>query len=323
MRQYPKRLKAIGGYIALQLPKKTTYYPDLIKLNTARNSFEYLLKVNHYTAVFLPYYTCEVMLEPIKRLGLTYFFYTIDKNLDPIIDFNIGETECFLYTNYFGIKLATVEKLSKKITNLIIDNSQAFYAKPLPNIDTFYSCRKFFGVPDGAYLQSKKLMVASLEKDISYNRMSHLLKSIDVNIEFGYQSFIDNNEVLSNNNIKVMSKLTHTILESIDYDDYKEIRNRNFKILHDELSSINKLSIDLNAIDGPICYPLLVDKDNVRVKLINKRIFVPIYWPNVLKWTTEKMFENHLAKNLLALPLDQRYNEDDMLHIINYLKQML
>jgi hypothetical protein len=323
MRQYPKRLKAIGGYIALQFPKKATYYPQLIELNTARNSFEYLLKVNHYTAVFLPYYTCEVMLEPIKRLGITYFFYTIDKNLDPIIDFKIGETECFLYTNYFGIKCATVEKLSKKINNLIIDNSQAFFVKPLPKIDTIYSCRKFFGVPDGAYLQSNKLMIASLEKDISFNRMLHLLKSIDVNIEFGYQSFINNNEALSNNNIKVMSKLTHTILESIDYEDDKQIRNRNFKILHHELSSKNKLTIDLNSIDGPICYPLLIDKDNVRVKLINKRIFVPIFWPNVLKWTTEKMFENHLTKNLLAIPIDQRYNEQDMLHIINYLKQML
>lgn len=323
MRHYAKRLKAIGGYIELQLPKKTIYYSDLIKLNTARNSLEYLLKANHYTAIFLPYFTCNVILEPVKKLGIPYFFYTIDSNLEPIIDFKIGQTECFLYTNYFGIKQAMVQKLSKKITNLIIDNSQAFYAKPLPEIDTFYSCRKFFGTPDGAYLQSNKTINTSFTKDISYKRMSHLLMSIDVNIEAGYVSYIENNDALINNDIKTMSSLTQAILESIDYEECKAIRNENFRILHKELADKNEIDIDINAIDAPLCYPFLINKDNVRSKLIAKRIFVPIYWPNVFKWTTEKMFENYLAKNLLALPIDQRYNEEDMQHILNHLKQLI
>ncbi len=154
MRHYTKRLKAIGGYIELQLPTKEEYYPNLIKLNTARNSLEYILKINNYTSIYIPYFTCEVMLEPMKKLGIAYYFYTIDENLDPIIDFRIGPTECFLYTNYFGIKQQTVLKLSTQITNLIIDNAQAFFSKPLPGIDTIYSCRKFFGLSDGAYLHS-------------------------------------------------------------------------------------------------------------------------------------------------------------------------
>ena len=156
MRHYPKRTKAIGGYIELQLPKGDEYYPSLIKLNTGRNALEYILKANNYVSIYIPYFTCEVLLEPIKRLGIQYYFYTIDKNLDPVIDFHIAPNECFLYTNYFGIKQQTINRLSKEIPNLIVDASQAFFSKPLSGIDTFYSCRKFFGVPDGAYLQCNK-----------------------------------------------------------------------------------------------------------------------------------------------------------------------
>lgn len=323
MRHYSKRVKAIGGYLDLQLPDKEEFHPSLIKLNTGRNALEYILKVNSYSCIYIPYFTCEVILEPIKRLGLQYHFYTLDKYLDPIIDFNVDPTECFLYTNYFGIKQATIKALSKLIPSLIIDNSQAFFSKPLPGIDTFYSCRKFFGVPDGAYLQSKILSNLKFEKDISFGRMSHLLISIDMSIEKGYESFLENNEVLSNNPIKRMSSLTERLLKSIDYEDCRIKRNRNFMVLHEELSGKNKLVFDASNIDGPLCYPLLVEKETLKRKLVNNRIFIPVYWPNVFRWTTDKMFENYLTKNLAPLPIDHRYTEEDMLRIINFLKQMI
>lgn len=307
----------------MQLPVGDEFYPTLIKLNTARNALEYILKVNNYSCIYIPYFTCEVMLEPIKRLGVSYYFYTIDKNLDPIIDFKIEPTECFLYTNYFGIKQATIQKLSREVDCLIIDNSQAFFSQPLPGVDTFYSCRKFFGVSDGSYLQSKVLSNLKFEKDVSFNRMSHLLKSIDMGIENGYENFVANNDDLSNNPIRRMSSITERILKTVDYDSCRRIRNRNFKILHEALSSKNKLAIDMAEIDGPMSYPLLVDKETVKKNLINKRVFVPVYWPNVFRWTTDRMFENYLAANLVALPIDQRYNEEDMGRVINYLKQLI
>jgi hypothetical protein len=323
MRIYAKRVKAIGGYLNLQLPAMEEYYPSLIKLNTGRNALEYILKVNGYSCIYIPYFTCEVILEPIKKLGIQYHFYTLDKNLDPIIDFEIETNECFLYTNYFGVKQLTVNNLAKMDMNLIVDNSQAFFLKPLPNIDTFYSCRKFFGVPDGAYLQSNIISTIKFERDISSDRMSHLLISVDQSIEKGFEAYKTNNDILSRNPIRRMSFLTEYLLKSIDYESCRLIRNKNFKILHEELSDKNQLEIDTSFINGPLCYPFLSSRENIKKKLISKRVFTPVYWPNVLKWTTDKMFENYLANNLVSLPIDHRYNEEDMERIINYLKQML
>ena len=110
---------------------------------------------------------------------------------------------------------------------------------------------------------------------------------------------------------------------SIDYDDCRKTRNNNFKILHEALSNKNKLVLDLSLIDGPLCYPFLTEKKILRRKLLGKRIYVPIYWPNVFKWTTEKMYENYLATNLISLPIDHRYNEQDMLRIVSCIKQVL
>ena len=323
MRHYSKRVKAIGGYLQLQLPEKHEFYPSLIKLNTGRNALEYLLTVNNYSCIYIPYFTCEVLLEPIKRLNLTYHFYTLDKNLDPVIDFKIEPTECFLYTNYFGIKQATIARLREQVPNLIIDNSQAFFSRPLPGLDTFYSCRKFFGVPDGAYLQTNIVGNFRLEKDVSFHRVTHLLQSIDQPIENGYESFVQNNDVLSQNPIRQMSALTEIMLKSIDYQECRKIRSRNFNILHTALEKKNKLMIDIDHADGPLCYPLLVEKESVKKKLISKRVFVPVYWPNVFRWTTSRMFENYLATHLVSLPVDHRHNEEDMSRIVNYLDQIL
>jgi hypothetical protein len=153
--------------------------------------------------------------------------------------------------------------------------------------------------------------------------MSHLLISIDQSIEKGYDSFQTNNNALSHKPIRKMSFLTEYLLKSIDYEACRVARNKNFKVLHDELSDKNQLAIDNSLINGPLCYPLLTNKENIKKKLISKRVFIATYWPNVFKWTTDKMYENYLAQNLVSLPIDHRYNEEDMERIINYLKQML
>jgi len=321
--KFSNRIKPIGGYLELQFSNGNEYYPNLLKLNTGRNALEYILKVKGYTSVYIPYFTCEVILEPLKKLGIPYQFYTIDDKFDPVLDFQVGPTECFLYTNYFGLKQETVLSLSKKFENLIIDNSQAFFSEPLAEVDTFYSCRKFFGVPDGAYLHTTSSVKLKLERDISINRISHLVKSIDLGIENGYQDFLDNNNVLSNNPIRRMSNFSQKALAGIDYKECKYRRNSNFMYLHDFLLKYNDHSFDASSINGAMVYPLVHTSTAIKKKLIEKKIFVPTYWPNVFDWTTRKMLEFYLAEHLVSLPIDHRYTHADMKRIINVLKTLL
>jgi hypothetical protein len=314
---------SIGGYLPLELPEIKEHYDNLVRLNTGRNALEYILKQGNYVKIYMPYFTCDVLLEPVRKLNIVHQFYNIDEALNPIIDFEIEPHACFLYTNYFGIKQATVDVLSKQIKNLIIDNSQAFFCDPLPGIDTFYSCRKFFGVPDGAYLQVKKKIYRNLPVDTSFGRLSHLVKSIDMGIEAGYPDYKANNKVLENNKIMVMSHFTQKVLSGINYAECFHIRKRNFNYLHKHLKDLNLLTFDFPDDEAPMVYPFLFDDRQLKLHLIQKKVYVATYWPNVFDWTSPKMFENFLARCLVPLPIDHRYTLQDMFYMLNVLKQFI
>ena len=79
--------KSIGGYFGLEMSLREEYYSDMIRLNSGRNAFEYILRAKKYKKIFLPYFTCVVMLEPIEKLDLEVEFYSIDANFKPIFDF--------------------------------------------------------------------------------------------------------------------------------------------------------------------------------------------------------------------------------------------
>jgi hypothetical protein len=304
-------MNEMGGYFELQLKNGMPYHTGLA-LNTGRNALEYILKSRKYKRLFLPYYICDAILEPLVKIDIPYVFYRIDKDLEPItISFN-GENEALLYVNYFSLKSDYIYGLAQKYKNLIIDNSQAFFSPPIPSIDTFYSARKFFGVPDGAYLYSTSKFEESFEKDCSINRMSHLVKRLELGAEVGYKDFLLNEKKLSNQPIRLMSKTSNSILNNIDYEYAKKCREDNFRYLHQHLSRINKLNIDSKNICGPMVYPFLCEQEDLRKKLINKKIFVATYWKNVFEQSACTDWEYYLARFLIPLPIDHRYNTQNM-----------
>jgi hypothetical protein len=323
MQAQKSQTKSMGGYFQLHLANGEEYYPDLIKLNTSRNALQYILEVKKYTKVYIPYFTCEVLLEPMVKLNIPYQFYHIDEQLEPIFDFEVGPTECVVYNNYFGLKQDAVKKLSDTVPHLIIDNAQAFFSEPVPKIDTFYSCRKFFGVPDGAYLQINSDERLSPENDTSIHRFSHLITSIDHSVEHGYADFMENELGFIGNEIKSMSSLTQAVLANVDYQACKNKRIENFNFLHEKLSSINELGMELPTSTPAMLYPLLISKADVKAKLIEKKIFVPTYWPNVFRWTTQDTLEYKLAKNVIYLPMDHRYDLKNMAYMLDVLTKII
>lgn len=305
-------MKAIGGYFGLELRECEHYHKNALCLNSARNCLEYILHVRKYTKVYIPYYTCDVILEPFKKLNIPFEFYPINQELDPVTDYklkeNENENEAFLYTNYFGLKQNTVKKLAKIYhKRLIVDNAQAFYSEPLDGIDTFYSPRKFFGVADGGYLYIDKKIDIELEQDISYARMSHLLKRIDISPEFGYNDFRKNDDSLINQPIKKMSNLTSKILSSIDYDRIKKRRLENFQYLHNVLHDSNLFKTGSNLEGVPLVYPYWINNGNcLKKELINNKVFVPTFWPNIKDWCLVSSLEFDFANNIVFMPIDQR-----------------
>lgn len=306
--------KAIGGYFELELPLLDTskeYHNGAIALNSARNAFEYVLRAKKYKKVFLPYYTCDVMLEPIQKLALQVEFYSVDEQLNPIFNRQVSDDEVFVYTNYYGIKQHTVKEVCKRIKNVIVDNAQAFFDKPIKGVDTIYSARKFVGVPDGAYLYTDTVLEQDLKRDVSFCRTSHLLKRIECGAEAGYEDFKSNDDSLIGQPILQMSELTTNLLRRIDYEQIICKRKENFVYLHSFLEGENSLLFD--TVTPAMVYPFLTKNGaELRNKLIKNKIFVARYWPGI---------ELNLVENLIPLPIDQRYTLADMTQIINIIQK--
>lgn len=313
-------MEAIGGYFELELRKGEHYHQDALRLNTARNCFEYILLARKYTKVYIPYYTCEVMLQPLNKHHIAYEFYHINESLEPVEIIQLGNSEAFLYTNYFGLKQSCVEYLASIYqSQLIVDNAQAFYAPRIAGIDTFYSPRKFFGVPDGGYLYTDCLLDIELEQDKSYLRMQHLLQRIDEGAESAYSIFRKNDDSLDNQPIRWMSKLTEKLLATIDYEFVAKRRINNYLLIDKKIKCKNTLCFDLPENAVPMVYPYMTETKELKKKLIFNKIFVATYWSNVIEWSTPEMLEYKYANRLIFIPIDQRLNDMDFNFIESFI----
>lgn len=317
-------MNSIGGYFELELNNGKHFHHNGVKLNTGRNALEYILLTAKYTKVYIPLFTCDVILEPILKLNIEYEFYSIDSNLEPIFNFNdLGQEEGFIYTNYFGIKDYYISKLISICENVIIDNAQSFFSKPIEGVQTFYSARKFFGVPDGAYVYPKSKLDFEFDIDSSTNRLGHLIKRIENGAKEGYLDFTLNEKSFINQPIREMSKFTNKLLKAVNYDDVIYKRKRNFNYLHQYLGEINEIKIDLKNLIVPMVYPFLKNNNYIlRNVFLKNKVYLAKYWPNVLDWSESDSIEYYLVENILAIPIDHRYSAEDMDRILNILKEI-
>ena len=314
-------MNEIGGYFELELQKSSQYYKDIIKLNSGRNAFKYIVKAQTPTKVYIPNYICNSVIEPLEELNIKYEFYNIDENFEIIQNIELEKNEKLFYVNYFALKSKYIKKLTDKYSDkLIIDNTQAFFEKPLENIDTIYSPRKFFGVSDGGYLSSNKSLNETLEQDESYNHSIQLLGRVDSSASSFYDDYQKAEQRLINQPIREMSKLTQTILSSIDYENVIKKRKENFDYLHQQLGDINLINIENGFDFVPFVYPLMIENENLRQKLIENKIYIARYWNEVIYRKNVKNIEKKFVNQIIPLPIDQRYNLDDMKRIIKVIK---
>lgn len=311
-----------GGYIEFETYFGTEYHSEAIALNCGRNCLAYLIESHNINNIYLPYFMCSSVENICKKYEVEIIKYSIDKDFLPVLDFEITENDWIYIANYYGqLSNDTIVKIKDKFKNVIIDNTESFFQEAVKNVDTIYSCRKYFGVPDGAYLYTNKRNLI-LDQDISYNRMLHLLGRYEKTASEFYEESKRNNQLFKNEEIKYMSKLTQNLLRGINYGTIECKRTQNFEYLYRELSSINMLNLKIPK--GPFMYPLLIENgSNVRKKLQEMKIYIPILWPDVLKCCEEKSIEYKYARDILPIPVDQRYCVDDMEYIVKAVKRCI
>lgn len=303
-------MREIGGYIELDTYRGTMMYDNAIKLNCGRNALWYVLKARNIKKMLMPYFMCDSCDKIFCEQGVMVRKYSVGLNFLPQhIERNSDE---WLYiVNYYG--QLTRDQILAFGDKIIVDNSQAYFSEPIEGADTFYSCRKFFGVSDGAMLYTDKTIPVE-EQDESFSRVGFLLGRYERPAGEFYSEYVRNNERFACEPIKRMSALTENLLRGIDYKYVMNRRRNNFMALHSKLKDINKLS--LKVPEGAFMYPLMVDNaTKLRTALIKEKIYIPTLWPNVIGECKEGTTDHMLAADMIPLPVDQRYDDEDMEYV--------
>ena len=306
-------MRVIGGFLGLE-PAGGGGGPhhDVPALSTGRSCLRYIIEAERPRRVHVPFYVCDALLVSLRKAGVEYRFYGLDHRLAPASPPDqVKAGELYVCVNYLGLmgSLATALGATLKEGG-VVDDSQAFFRRGAADAWSFNSARKFLGVPDGAYLYGPASRdVTALPRAVPTSE--HLTRALDGDGEVAYRLF-RLHEASLDDGPRGMSELTARLMEGIDYARVAARRRANYLVLDGLLTERNRLCLSLEADDVPLYYPFLPPA-RLREELIRRGVFVPSLWPEVASRPGDAFaWERELATLLCPLPVDQRYDAEEM-----------
>ncbi len=313
----------IGSFIELQFERGREYYKQtehIARLNTGRAAIWHAFRVLNCSAIWIPYYQCDTVRDFLYKHNVQIKYYHIDASFTPL-DLEPKSGEAVLLVNYYGVmSCSRMRYLSEQYKHVIIDNAQAFFAEPIKGCMNIYSCRKFVGVPDGAYVIGENVSkyIDEYAQCYSSDTALFLLQRIEYGCEGkAYSSRRKNEYRIDTEDCMKMSALTNTILDGVDYEFIKKKRRENFFIaseLFDDINRINAMQY-YDASCVPMIYPIVVEDDSLLCKLQEAKHFQGHWWSYLQNEMPKDSFEYWLSRYVIPVTIDQRYGKEELCYI--------
>lgn len=307
---------------------------EMLKLNSGRSAIyaaiqDYERHGRKIKKVFVPLYLCGTVRDYLVQRGVNVEEYNLRDDFVPCVpdSFCLAETEMLLWPNYFGcMPAALIDRMAERFKNqLIIDNTQAFFSKPREKCYNVYSCRKFIGVAEGAYLIHKDFALRQEDIPPAVLHMDMWLApccSAQTGANSAYGYYLKNGRYWSEEYC-AMSLLTETVLHGVDYYVIQDKRRENFQTLHRLLREYNHISgIDFDT-ETAYYYPFVVENAVLREYLHQNNIYTSMWWKSVVSDKRATKAESSLALYLYPLVIDQRYDTNDMKDLANLIISFL
>ncbi len=335
-------MRYIGGFLDIDLPDEIPFSGFLkywkmptdnsLTWSNARSAFKYLISALKPRDIWIPAYICKVIPEQVPKSKLK--FYPVGFELSPDCDFlskKIRSGDLVFGVNYFGLPP------SKEFYSLVEDNKSCIFVEDCAqSIDIgenhwgdilLYSPRKLVGVADGGIL----INVTKKKFTISQPRMSMpdpslylpLLKryeDITGDDQPSWHSEYESRRLTLTSSNRRMTKTSLALMSIMDPMKIIERRKENYKILDTLLnefgflnSHISKDRIESNFV--PFGFPVSVQSDKreeIRRKLFEKGIYTFRHFSDLVAPIKEYENEYSMASELMTLPCDQRYDDQDM-----------
>lgn len=318
-----------GGFLPLELNEGQEYfsrYADCLRrYNSIKAALYYLIDVLSISRIYIPYYYCPTTTLAIKSTGVDVAFYHISRDLLPE---NLSDEEgsAVLLVNYFGVRSEEIKSLTERFkkATVIVDNAHAFFSAPImrDGVCQVYSAKKFFGIPDGAYLIGQTVSPQKEAAGNSHGYADYLLLTYEAGTNAAYQKKKAADQVIENHP-GTMSSLSLGLLRNVDYTSVRNRRESNFSCLHERLGQLNELSLPDTCAAYQFPFLMTGRGRELKRRLVENKIYVPTLWKGEELLQNGNAFELSMSDDAVFLPVDQRYDGNDMRYIADFLMSCL
>lgn len=302
-----------------------------------------------YKKIILPALCCESMVSPFLLNGFFVDFYKMKSDFSADLEdiqLKMENNTILLYMSYFGIPSLSENELLeiKKKFNQTIFIKDCTHSVLQDDTDTFFrpefkiaSIRKWAALPAGGLLWTSKEMkipkctdldFETIRKEAFINKSKYLECGDDI-LKENYRKMFDNaNSKLDESNIPcAMTSESEGILKNIDFEKIRQKRENNVKVLKQGLKDLVKNRNILYLTQTPeksgLYFPIFVsEQKKVQKILAQNGIYCPVIWPTPESAKGVCAISEYVASHMLAVPCDQRYDENDMKKIIIEIEKM-
>lgn len=293
-----------------------------------------------HPVILMPAYCCHSMVDPFLKAGWGVVYYPLLEDLTvdvQILYMNLvsKQPKAVLTMNYFGSASTKPAIDCIKTTNpnciCIEDFSHCTFS--LHNIFNkeidYYvsSIRKSVGVCDGSVVISKNALnetvIKEEETDFSITRRG--VQTLKERYAYTHDPSSKNTFLIqlrqqeaaldSFEGVHRVSTKAQEQLKTIDGEGIAYARRKNLDHLHKLLKGkVNTISGIERCLNGaPFSYPILVDnRDQVQKNLAAKGVYAPVLWPISDDARATCINSAKMADQMLSIPIDQRYDYDDI-----------
>jgi len=302
-----------------------------------------------YSRVLLPALCCESMILPFKLKGKKVDFYKLNSDFTGDENDVLGKLfpgTIFLYMRYFGI----VPFSDKFLSSVKRNHSDILLAEDrthdiiIPRENELFdpdvmlaSVRKWSYLPDGCILRSRIPLTPSSTdsrfgdiRRAAMEKKSHYLEcwQTEMKKEFLHE-LSEASDILDESPVTVaITPEYYSVLEHTDFTKILERRGANVAILYEHIKPLEnegKLRLLSDSPENSTLYfcILIENRGEVQMSMAQRNVYCPVIWP--MPDECRGVCENaqYAVDHMLALPCDQRYDEEDMEYIASCLREVL
>lgn len=290
--------------------------------------------------ILCPAYSCWSMTAPFEFSGWTIVYYRLNEDLtidETYLDVLLRgcRPDAILTMNFYGSAdtrsaISKVKGFNDKITVIEDFSHCTFCLDQIFNEQVDYyvsSIRKSIGVCDGAIILSKKptnkAYIGGTAPSFGQLRMGAqqqkgryaFTKSLNDKDEFLSELRHGEEMIDKLDGVHPISEVSLKQIESINGEEIAFARRENMKhlwgLLNGRVKMVPGLKRSFNG--SPFSLPILVEnRDAIQKLLAQKGVYAPVLWPASVQARKVCKVSAYVADQILSIPIDQRYNYDDI-----------